>query len=126
MRTAMLIFWGAPALALGTEAAAQSITELVKSRVVGEQADGYLGIVIERPTPSLRAAVEAANTKRRSYYADHASRKGTSVEEIAAGAACRTLRLKLAPGDYYRLLDGRWRVGEANSPVLLPAQCATL
>ena len=96
--------------------------QLRASGQVGEQADGYLGIV-GSPSASLRAQVDAVNIKRRAYYTDLAGRRGVKIEEVAASTACELFRSKVSPGQYYRLPDGVWRQRNGNEPVPMPAHC---
>ncbi len=89
---------------------------------VGEQADGYLGVVGSADA-SLRAQVDAINIKRRAYYTDLAGKRGAKIEEVAATTACELFRSKVAPGQFYRLADGVWRQRDAGTPVPLPSYC---
>ena len=89
---------------------------------VGEQADGYLGIV-GSVSASVRAQVDEINIKRRAYYTDLAARRGAKIEEVAATTGCELLRSKVAPGQYYRLTDGVWRQRNGSEPVPLPGYC---
>ncbi len=88
---------------------------------VGEQADGYLGIVGSAPA-SVRAEVDSINIRRRAYYTDLAARRGAKIEEVAATTGCELLRSKVAVGQFYRGADGAWKKREAG-PVPLPAYC---
>lgn len=90
---------------------------------VGEQADGYLGLVGSAPA-SLRAQVDAVNIKRRAYYTEIAARRGAKIEEVAATTACEILASRVGPGQYYRLADGVWRKREGSEPVTRPGYCA--
>jgi uncharacterized protein len=101
---------------------ADAAAELRASGQVGEQVDGYLGIV-GSPSASLRAQVDAINIKRRAYYTDLAARRGAKIEEVAATTGCELLRTKVAPGQYYRGTDGAWHQRDGNAPVPLPAYC---
>jgi len=89
---------------------------------VGEQADGYLGIV-GSPSPDLRAQVDAINIKRRAYYTEIAAKRGAKIEEVAATTACELFRTKVAASQYYRGPDGAWRQRDGNAPVPLPSYC---
>jgi uncharacterized protein YdbL (DUF1318 family) len=88
---------------------------------VGEQADGYLGIVGSGDA-SLRAQVDAVNIKRRAYYTDLASKRGAKIEEVAAATACEIFASRIQPGQYYRL-DGTWQKREGSAPVPRPRYC---
>lgn len=90
---------------------------------VGEQADGYLGLVGSAPA-NLRAQVDAVNIKRRAYYTEIAARRGAKIEEVAATTACEILASRVEPGQYYRLSDGVWRKRNGNEPVTRPGYCA--
>src|SRR5919202_6157737 len=100
---------GLAALTVGATAAYAFIqdaaAELRASGQVGEQADGYLGIV-GSPSASLRSQVDAVNIKRRAYYTDLAAKRGAKIEEVAATTGCELLRTKVGAGQYYRLPDG--------------------
>ncbi len=89
---------------------------------VGEQADGYLGIV-GSPPAAVRSQVDAINIRRRARYTEIASRRGARIEEVAATAACEILASRVAPGQYYRLTDGVWRQRSALGPVPRPEYC---
>ena len=95
---------------------------LRSSGQVGEQADGYLGIV-GSVSADVRARVDSINIQRRAYYTDLASRRGAKIEEVGATTACQLFRTKVAPGQYYRLPDGVWRQRNGGEPVPLPNYC---
>lgn len=96
--------------------------ELRATGKVGEQADGYLGVVGSADA-SLRAQVDAINIKRRAYYTDLAGKRGAKIEEVAAATACEIFSSRVGPGQYYRLADGVWRKREGNAPVPRPSYC---
>ena len=89
---------------------------------VGEQADGYLGIVGSVPS-AVRAQVDSINIQRRAYYTDLAARRGAKIEEVGATTACQLFRTKVGPGQYYRLPDGVWRQRNGSEPVPVPTYC---
>lgn len=95
--------------------------QLRASGQVGEQADGYLGLVGSATAP-VRAQVDAVNIKRRAYYTDLAAKRGAKIEEVAATTACELFRTKVAQGQYYRLPDGVWRQRD-SAPIPLPSYC---
>jgi uncharacterized protein len=95
--------------------------QLRASGQVGEQADGYLGLVGSAPA-AVRAQVDSVNIKRRAYYTDLAAKRGAKIEEVAATTACELFRTKVAPGQYYRLPDGVWRQRD-SAPIPLPSYC---
>jgi hypothetical protein len=95
--------------------------QLRASGQVGEQADGYLGLIGSAPA-AVRAQVDSVNIKRRAYYTDLAAKRGAKIEEVAATTACELFRTKVAQGQYYRLPDGVWRQRD-SAPIPLPAYC---
>ncbi len=101
---------------------ADAAAELRASGEVGEQADGYLGVV-GSGSGALRAQVDGINIKRRAYYTDLAAKRGARIEEVAATTACELFRSKVAPGQFYRLPDGVWRQREGAAPIPLPGYC---
>ena len=118
---------GLAAVVGGTGAAyammqADASASLRASGKVGEQADGYLGVVGSADA-SLRAQVDAVNIKRRAYYTDLAGKRGAKIEEVAAATACEIFASRIAPGQYFRLSDGTWRQREGNAPVPRPSYC---
>ncbi|HEX8124060.1 MAG TPA: YdbL family protein [Allosphingosinicella sp.] len=110
---------------LGTTSAVAMLqdasAQLRASGQVGEQADGYLGLVGSAPA-AVRAQVDSVNIKRRAYYTDLAAKRGAKIEEVAATTACELFRTKVAQGQYYRLPDGVWRQRD-SAPIPLPAYC---
>lgn len=113
------------ALAGGTalsQGQADVAARLRASGLVGEQQDGYLGLV-GSASASVRAQVDSVNIQRRAYYTELAGARRAHIEEVAATTACELLATKVMPGQYYRLVEGGWRRREGNEPVERPAYC---
>jgi uncharacterized protein len=89
---------------------------------VGEQADGYLGLV-GSASSDVRARMDAVNIQRRAYYTELATRRRATIEEVAAATACEIFASRIQPGQYYRLPDGVWRQRNGNEPVPRPSHC---
>lgn len=107
---------GAAVVALGVAASAalaqtpaqKSLIDAAKAEgVVGEQADGYLGI---RTTadPELRSAITVTNNARRQVYAASAADVGTSTEVAAARMFESQLLPRISTGQWYRNASGQW------------------
>ncbi|MBU4434291.1 MAG: DUF1318 domain-containing protein [Alphaproteobacteria bacterium] len=93
--------------ALAQSAAAKATVDAAKVQgVVGEQADGYLGIVAGGDA-ALREAVTEINTGRAAAYKDIAVKTGVTPE-AAGQATAKQLYSRLAPGQYWKPLDGGW------------------
>lgn len=89
---------------------------------VGEQANGYMGIV-GAASGDLQAQVDAVNIERRKLYTDLAAKRGAKIEEVAATTACDLFANRVGPGQYYRGTDGRWQKREGSAPVPRPSYC---
>ena len=99
------------ALAVGGTAAHASAGDVAAAAkaagLVGEQADGFLGLVTNSVPPDVKAAVDEVNAGRAQAYKDIAAKTGVS-EQAAGEATARTLFAKLPPGAYYKPLGGSW------------------
>ena len=112
------------AVVAGTSAYAQGDVagQLRASGHVGEQADGYLGLVDAAPA-DLRAQMEQVNIQRRAAYTQLASSRGATIEEVAAATACQLFATRVGPDQFYRLPDGVWRRRNGSEPVPRPSHC---
>jgi uncharacterized protein YdbL (DUF1318 family) len=102
--------------------AMQSAEQLRATGQVGEQADGYMGIVGSAPA-DVRARVDAINIERRARYTKLAAAKGTTIETAAASTACEIFSQRIQPGQYYRLPGASWQKRQGGEPVPLPSFC---
>ncbi|GGB94122.1 hypothetical protein GCM10011494_10710 [Novosphingobium endophyticum] len=104
-------------LGIGGVAAAQSrdpsYAAAKAAGQVGEQTDGYLGVVGGQ-SPDVRAMVKDINNKRRAVYTEKAAGKST-IEEYAFATACRLI-LETKPGEKYQAPDGTWKTRGAGAP----------
>jgi uncharacterized protein len=85
---------------------------------VGEQADGYLGIV-GAPDAALQRLVDDINIKRRAVYAEKAKENNATLEAYALTAGCQAVA-RTTPGEKYRAPDGSWQTRTAAPPVRDP------
>jgi len=107
---------------LASAAMQESAAELRATGLVGEQYDGYLGLVGSAP-PRIRSEMDAINIRRRAHYTELANRRRARVEEVAVAAACEILASRVGPSQYYLLPDGVWRRREGEAPVARPDYC---
>jgi uncharacterized protein YdbL (DUF1318 family) len=84
------------------------------SGAVGEQGDGYLGVV-GSGTSALRHMVEDLNIKRKAVYADRAQAQHATVEEYAFATGCRLIA-QTGPGEKYLAPGGNWQTRTAGAP----------
>ena len=101
--------WNAVIPAARAEVAtAKGIVDAAKAQgVVGEQADGYLGLVSGSASSAISAAVAEINAGRAAVYKDTAAKTG--VSPAAAGeAAAKQILERMPSGLYYRPAGGSW------------------
>ena len=80
---------------------------------VGEQPDGYLGVV-GAATPELRALVANINIQRKAAYT-HGAGAGATIEQFAFVSGCN-LVAKTAPGEKYKSPGGEWKTRTSAAP----------
>jgi hypothetical protein len=89
-------------------AAASALTKPKADGLIGEQANGYIGLVKQDVPADIRKLVNDVNAKRKAGYQKIAAKQGTSlsdVEKIGGNTAIeRTIK-----GNYIRDASGRWR-----------------
>jgi uncharacterized protein YdbL (DUF1318 family) len=93
------------ALGLAAPAVALDLGEAKAKGLVGEQADGYLGVVAGGGEAS--ALARDVNAKRRAEYEGIAKKRGATVEAVAALAGKKLVE-RTPRGQYVRGSDGAW------------------
>lgn len=74
--------------------------DTAKSRgLVGERADGYLGVVVQDPSAEVKELVADVNAKRRNRYQQIADQNGIDIADVEARAGQRAIELTA---------DGNW------------------
>jgi len=81
------------------------IIELKTQGIVGEQPDGYLGLV--KDDAAARAVVDAENADRKAEYAKRAATQGQTVEVLAKILGEARVRQEKA-GRFVRGAGGEW------------------
>jgi uncharacterized protein YdbL (DUF1318 family) len=110
MKKTMLALTAAASMAFGgiSLAASPAIEQAKAQCVIGEQADGYLGVVEgQRVNEELRREIRENNQQRKAIYADFASRNGLTIETAAAIFAERQVNAA-PPGQCVRDPNGAW------------------
>ncbi|MBB5732784.1 hypothetical protein FHS61_001793 [Altererythrobacter atlanticus] len=87
---------------------------------VGEQVDGYLGIV-GSATSELRKMVDDINIKRKAVYAEKARAANATLQEYAFTAGCLAIA-RTEPGEKYQAPDGSWQT-RTSAPPERDARC---
>lgn len=101
--------------AIGAQAQAQSadqkaLIDAAKAQgIVGEQADGFVGVRTPAQADApLRAAVEATNAGRREAYARSAASAGVTADVAGARMFESQLFPRVSSGQWYRNAQGQW------------------
>lgn len=74
--------------------------------LVGERADGYLGVVVDPPSAEVSALVENVNAKRRARYKEIASKNNIDLADVEARAGQRAIQLTASGGWVFQ---SRWQ-----------------
>ena len=89
-------------------AVASPLTQPKADGLIGEQANGYIGLVRQGVPADIKRLVNDVNAKRKAGYQKIAAKQGTSladVERVGGNTAIeKTLR-----GNYIRDASGTWR-----------------
>ena len=104
---AALALMSAGAVHAQTAAAKVAVDAAKAAGQVGEQADGFLGLLSTDAPPAVRAAVTEINEGRAAVFRDAAAKAGTTADAAGVSAA-RTIFERIPAGHYYQNADGRW------------------
>ncbi|MEP3051500.1 MAG: YdbL family protein [Erythrobacter sp.] len=85
---------------------------------IGEQRDGYLGVVVAE-TAELRRLVNDINIRRRAVYAERAQSANATLDEYAFTAGCAAI-MRTVAGEMYQAPDGSWQTRTASAPLRDP------
>ena len=77
-----------------------------EAKQVGEQPDGYLGVV--KGGPAIQALVRDINIKRKAAYTQSAQANGSTVEQFAFTTGCN-LVARVPVGEMYKTPSGQWK-----------------
>lgn len=90
-----------------TPASAADLGQAKAAGYVGEQVDGYLGLVRPDAPGDVKALVQDVNRKRRAEYEQIAGKNGVAVDQVARLTAEKVIR-QAAPGHYVQTPSG-WK-----------------
>ena len=102
--TALLV---PPAIAADLASAKAKVDAAKVAGTVGEQGDGYLGLVHGSADAATTAAVNAINAGRKEAYAAAAAKTGVTPE-AAGEATARQLFANVPPGQFFKPIGGSW------------------
>ncbi|TYC92795.1 YdbL family protein [Novosphingobium sp. BW1] len=110
---AMLVGLGMVAPA-GAQSRGEAYSAAKAQGQVGEQRNGYLGVVGNQ-SADVRSMVRDINNKRRAIYTSKAASLSSTIDEYAFTTACRLIT-ETSPGEKYEGLDGSWKTRGAGAP----------
>ena len=87
--------------------AASPLTQPKAEGLIGEQADGYLGIVAQNVPADIKQLVADVNAQRKAGYQKIAAKQGTSLVEVEKVGG-NTAYEKTSNGNYFRDANGTW------------------
>jgi hypothetical protein len=94
-------------LTVSVAASDSPLTQPKADGLIGEQADGYLGLVTQSVPADIKNLVNEVNAKRKAGYQQIAAKEGTQVTEVEKVGG-KTAIEKTLPGNYVRDLNGNW------------------
>ena len=117
MKQGKLILFAIAAFGLAGAAQAQRDPAYAAARaqgLVGEQTDGYLGIV-GAGSAELKSMVNAINIKRRAAYTAAAQQQNATIQDFAFTSGCNLIA-QTKPGERYQAPDGTWKTRTSAPP----------
>jgi uncharacterized protein YdbL (DUF1318 family) len=89
-------------------AVASELTKPKADGLIGEQANGYIGLVTDDVPADIRRLVDEVNARRKAGYQRIADREGTALSEVEKVGG-KTAFEKTLKGNYFRDASGTWR-----------------
>ena len=89
-------------------AVASALTQPKADGLIGEQANGYIGLVRQDVPADIRKLVNDVNAKRKAGYQKIAAQQGTSLSEVERVGGNKVIE-KTLKGNYIRDASGVWR-----------------
>lgn len=86
---------------------AQSLEEAKATGMIGEQRDGYIGLVQGSAPPAVISLLEDVNRQRRERYEQIARENGISVDQVAQLAFNKAVEATRS-GHFLQDTNGRW------------------
>ncbi len=81
------------------------LREAKEQGLIGEQQDGYLGLIVNHPEASQ--IVKQINAKRKAKYQQLATQNGVSLQAVSQLAGQKAIE-KTPTGQYVQSANGRW------------------
>ncbi len=93
---------------LASTAVAADLTSAKSQGWIGEQTNGYLGLVRSDAPADVKALIADVNKKRKARYQETANKHGTPLSEVEKVGGNTTIA-KTLPGNFIQDGSGRWR-----------------
>lgn len=84
------------------------LTQPKADGLIGEQANGYIGLVTNDVPPEIKRLVNDVNAKRKAGYQKIANQQGVSLEDVERIGGNEAIEKTLA-GNYVKDASGAWR-----------------
>lgn len=88
----------AAGLLFSTQVFALELDAAKSQGLVGERADGYLGVVVKDPDQEVITLVEEVNDKRRAAYKQIAAKNRIDLADVEARAGQRAIQMTASGG----------------------------
>ncbi len=96
-------------MTLGTSPAMAGALDQPKADgLIGEQANGYLGLVRQDVPPEIKALVRDVNAKRKARYQTIAEKQSVALSEVEKVGGTTAIE-KTVRGNYIKDSGGEWR-----------------
>lgn len=89
-------------------AVASPLTQPKADGLIGEQANGYIGLVKQDVPADIRELVNEVNAKRKAGYQQIAEKQGTSLADVERVGGNTAIE-KTLKGNFIRDASGAWR-----------------
>ncbi|MGA9572305.1 MAG: YdbL family protein [Lysobacterales bacterium] len=93
--------------AMSVAAGESPLTQPKADGLIGEQSNGYLGLVTQNVPADVKQLVNEVNAKRKAGYQEIAAKQGTSLSDVEKVGG-KTAIEKTLPGNYIRDDNGNW------------------
>jgi uncharacterized protein YdbL (DUF1318 family) len=99
------ILVGALSLLMSLSAFALDLTQAKSQGLIGEQVNGYIGLIKE--STEAKALLDDINTKRKEAYISLAKKNNLSLQDIEALAGKKLIK-KAGSGEFVQSVSGSW------------------
>ena len=95
-------------MAVSVASAASPLTQPKADGLIGEQSNGYIGLVTQNVPANIKKLVNDVNARRKAGYQNIAAKQGTGLAEVERVGGNTAIQ-KTLKGNYVRDANGVWR-----------------